>query len=160
MSLHGFTSRFLPSPDPIFGPRPTRPFFDPFDPCFVGGIDVCGLVIPFLPRGGPGQPAPPPVGPTTGRGVTFPVQACLPGEEAAFVNGKPCCPSGMHFSKSKGCCVKNRRMNVFNMKAHSRATRRILGNARAQKRARKAVGMAAREMGACPRPSRRQKPCK
>lgn len=145
-------------------PKPGRPGGDPFpfpsfDPCFVGGIDICGIVGPFLPFL-PGVPSPAPSPAPRPPDVTFPVQACLPGEQAAFVNGKPCCPSGMHFSKSKGCCVKNRRMNVMNMKAHARATRRILGNARAQKRARKAVGLAAREMGACPRPPRKCPKCK
>jgi len=99
--------------------------------------------------------------PMNGNGATFKTSACLPTQQAAFINGRPCCPSGMHFSASTGCCVKNRKMNVLNMRAHSRATRRIRGTARALNRAKKAVGQAAREMGACPKPGRRKSaPCK
>ena len=98
-----------------------------------------------------------------GNGAMFEVGACGVGSrtQAAFINGKPCCPTGFHFSEKSGCCIKNRKMNVLNMRAHSRATRRIRGTARALNRAKKAVGQAAREMGACPKPSRRrERPCK
>lgn len=167
MSRQGFQSEFLPrGSGRRFGGR-LRGLAGEIIGDIIGvgggGPDPFGFPPPFDPRtvipggfrGGGSLPTP------TNGVPTFPVGACLPGEQAAFIQDKPCCPSGMHFSKSTGCCVKNRRMNVMNMKAHARATRRILGNARAQKRARKAVGMAAREMGACPRPSRRAaKPCK
>jgi len=59
---------------------------------------------------------------------------CIPG--GSPVNG--CCPKGCHPDKKYGVkCVRNRRMNVANMKAAKRATRRLAGfdkMARAAKR--------------------------
>lgn len=164
MSFHGFITPIIGFPGSR--PPPARiPTPGELTGCVsIGGLDLCGsiplpqlpgLPTPALPGGAPTVPRAP-----TGPVPMFPVQGCMPGTQAAFLNGRPCCPSGMHFSKKTGCCVKNRRMNVMNMKAHARATRRILGNARAQKRARKAVGEAAREMGACPRPPRKCPKCK
>ncbi len=112
----------------------------------------------------PGLPTAGPNGANGNGGARFDVTACgaVQGRtQAAFINGQPCCPTGFHFSKTSGCCIKNRKMNVLNMRAHSRATRRIRGTARALNRAKKAVGEAAREMGACPKPGRRRSaPCK
>jgi len=76
-----------------------------------------------------------------------------------FSQGQPCCPSGMHFSESAGCCVKNRRMNFQNGRAFNRAVRRVAGKARADKRGRTAIASAAREMGVFPKARRPQKGC-
>lgn len=131
-------------------------------------IDIVGRTLPALiPEitGDPAIPTFPPIPPLqlpprpNGEPI-FRTPGCLPGRQAAVVNGVPCCPSGFHFSKRTGCCVKNRKMNVMNMKAHARATRRIMGNARAQSRARKAIAAAAKELRACPRPPRRCPKCK
>jgi len=100
---------------------------------------------------------------TNGPGPTFKVGACGVGgrTQAAIINGQPCCPTGFHFSQKSGCCIKNRRMNVLNMRAHGRATRRIKGTARALQKAKAAVRDAAIAMDACPKPSRRRRaPCK
>jgi len=49
---------------------------------------------------------------------------CIPG--GTPVNG--CCPKGCHPDKKWGVkCVRNRRMNVANMRAAKRATRRLAG---------------------------------
>jgi len=51
-------------------------------------------------------------------------------------NGMPGCPSGYHPHKGdRPYCVRNRRMNSCNMRALSRASRRVGGFARAVKRA-------------------------
>lgn len=130
-------------------------------------IDIGGEIIEeiFGNPGFPDFPGLPTAKPKNGNGAMFEVGACgakAGRTQAAFINGAPCCPTGFHFSKTSGCCIRNRKMNVLNMRAHSRATRRIKGTARAMKRARKAVGDAAREMDACPKPSRRRRsqPCK
>lgn len=127
-------------------------------------VDLGGEIIEEV-FGDPGFPDFPGLPtPNGGNGAMFEASACgqIQGRtQAAFINGVPCCPPGFHFSKTSGCCIKNRKMNVLNMRAHSRATRRIKGTARALMRARKAVGDAAREMGACPKPTRRRStPCK
>jgi len=155
MSRHGFAADFLPREGGSRGART------------LGGtiLDIGRTVIPGIIEeiiGSNGRDLSElPTLPTANGRPMFDVTACGPRTQAAFINGQPCCPTGFHFSKTSGCCIKNRKINVLNMRAHARATRRIRGTAKALMRARKAVGDAAREMGACPKPSRpRKAPCK
>lgn len=167
MSQAGFD--FLPRPQPR-GPSFPLPFPFPDFP-----FPPIPIPLPFFPDPqGPGrptlpQPQPRP-SPGPGPGPSFGTCRNTRGTSmppSVSENGQLCCPSGWHLSTTtdpcsgnrNSCCVKNRKMNVMNMRAHSRAVRRIRGNARAQQRARKAVALAAREMGAIPRRSR-SKPCK
>ncbi len=78
-------------------------------------------------------------------------------------NGQLCCPTGWHLSTRKDpctkvtttCCVRNRRMNVLNPRALSKAQRRLVGWSKMKARTEKAM------RGLCP-PTRRRpnKPCK
>jgi len=72
----------------------------------------------------PGRIPPAPLSLPTQAGGCGGCATCIPG--GAPVNG--CCPKGCHPDKKFGVkCVRNRRMNVANMKAAKRATRRLAG---------------------------------
>lgn len=89
-----------------------------------------------------GIPGPPglvggriPIGPGTRTPVRFRPGKLLPGGEPAFdIPGQPC-PSNYHLAKDgSGRLVRNRRMNVANVKALRRATRRQKGFVKLAKR--------------------------
>jgi len=163
MSTHAFRLSFAPR-----GKNGSMVPFDPF-PGIVGDIvqnlpgiigDI-GRIFDQPPR--PGMPG---AGQTPGGGCTNGA-SCGPTFKASTTcvapgisDGKMCCPSGMHFSESTKCCVKNRRMNFQNGRAFNRAVRRVRGKARGDKRAREGIRAAAKEMGVFPRGRARQKPCK
>lgn len=165
MSFHSFSS-FLPR-----GGGGQR------FPDFPGGQtldDIFRFVEPFLPTGGGGGPPQPQqtprpdlpmpgdfMGPRQNGGGTFGTCRNTRGTKmppSIADNGQLCCPPGFHLSRTKdpctgnsaSCCVKNRRMDFQNGRAFNRAVRRVRGKAKQDKRARRAIGDAAREMGCYP----------
>lgn len=99
-----------------------------------------GILKPPGPPGFGGIPPPPrglgqvPVGPGTQVPVRFNPRAIAPGGQP-FITAQGCAPTGYHFAKDgSGRLVRNRRMNVANVHALRRATRRQKGFVKLAKR--------------------------
>jgi len=151
MSFHGFSGGFGGFDDP-FLPRERGGFGGGFGPS-----DILPFILPFLP-GMPGggqqprdpRPSLPMPGDQNGPGPAF--GTCRNTRNTKMPptiadNGMPCCPSGWHLSRTKDpctgnsttCCVKNRRTNFGNMRASTRAVRRVNGTIRHLRKLEKAM---------------------
>ena len=114
---------------------------------FLGGIirrSPLGQLLPAPIRPPPpmfqGIPGPPGLGriPVGGPGrvpVKIHPSKILPGGAPFLTAAPPCAPTGYHFAKDgSGRLVRNRRMNVANVKALRRASRRQKGFVKLAKR--------------------------